>query len=107
MKIRLIACFDDKYVWIILCQEVGHLDQPNLNHVCTLEASFSVHSFVNPLPNNEILHWSELKAFADDSINLTEILKFVLGKVESFVGKGENAGHQHFLLFPQCFQKAF
>ena len=24
---------------------------------------------------------------------------------EKFVGKGENAGYQHFLLFPQCFQK--
>ena len=23
------------------------------------------------------------------------------------VEKGENAGYQHFLLFPQCFQKAF
>ena len=22
------------------------------------------------------------------------------------VGKGENAGHQHFLLFPQCFPKS-
>ena len=22
---------------------------------------------------------------------------------ENIVGKGENAGHQHFLLFPQCF----
>ena len=32
-------------------------------------------------------------------------LKLVLEKVESMVGKGENAGHQHFLLFPQCFQK--
>ena len=26
--------------------------------------------------------------------------------VENIVGKGENAGNQHFLLFPQCFQKA-
>ena len=25
--------------------------------------------------------------------------------VENFVGKGENAGNQYFLLFPQCFQK--
>ena len=25
---------------------------------------------------------------------------------ENIVGKGENAGYQHFLLFPQCFQKA-
>ena len=23
--------------------------------------------------------------------------------VENIVGKGENAGYQHFLLFPQCF----
>ena len=23
--------------------------------------------------------------------------------VEDIVGKGENAGHQHFLLLPQCF----
>ena len=25
---------------------------------------------------------------------------------ENIVGKGENAGNQHFLLFPQCFQRA-
>ena len=35
-----------------------------------------------------------------------ENLKFVLGWVENFVEKGENAGHQHFLLFPQCFSEA-
>ena len=28
-------------------------------------------------------------------------------RVENIVGKGENAGHQHFLLFPQCFENAF
>ena len=33
-------------------------------------------------------------------------MKFSLGRVENIVGKGENAGYQHFLLFPQCFQKA-
>ena len=27
-------------------------------------------------------------------------------RVENIVGKGENDGYQHFLLFPQCFQKA-
>ena len=26
--------------------------------------------------------------------------------VENIVGKGENAAYQHYLLFPQCFQKA-
>ena len=30
-----------------------------------------------------------------------------LDRVENIVGKGENAGYQHFLHFPQCFEKAF
>ena len=47
----------------------------------------------------------ESRAFADDEISTTQNLKFVLGRVENFVGKGENADYQHFLLFPQCFQK--
>ena len=29
----------------------------------------------------------------------------IFDRVENTVGKGENAGYQHFLLFPQCFQK--
>ena len=29
----------------------------------------------------------------------------VSDRVENIVGKGENAGYQHFLLFPQCFFK--
>ena len=37
----------------------------------------------------------------------TEKMKFVEGSVENIVGKGENAGYQHFLNFPQCFQRAF
>ena len=28
-------------------------------------------------------------------------------RVENIVGKGENAGYQHFLLFQQCFPKRF
>ena len=31
--------------------------------------------------------------------------KFVLDWVENIVGKRENTGYRHFLLFPQCFQK--
>ena len=59
----------------------------------------------NSLPNDKFLDWSKLKAFADDKIYMTQKLKFDLGRVENLVGKGENAGNQHFLLFPQCFQK--
>ena len=38
---------------------------------------------------------------------LITTLKVVFHSVENIVRKGENAGYQHFLLFPQCFQKAF
>ena len=43
--------------------------------------------------------------FADDNIIVTQKLKLTFGRIENIVGKGENAGNQHFLLFPQCFQK--
>ena len=46
-----------------------------------------------------------MKDFADDEINVTKKLNFILGKVKNIVGKGENAGYQHFLLFLQCYQK--
>ena len=45
--------------------------------------------FVNYLPNDKILDMPELKAFADDKINVTKNLKFALGGVENIVGKGE------------------
>ena len=48
-----------------------------------------------------------MKTFADDEIKVTEKLKFDLRRVENIVGKGENAGYQHFLFFPQCFQMTF
>ena len=34
------------------------------------------------------------------------MILFVFDRVQNIVGKGENAGLQHFLLFPQCFEKA-
>ena len=45
----------------------------------------------------------QIKAFAEDKINVTQTLKFVLRKVGNIVRKGEHAGYQNFLLFPQCF----
>ena len=60
-------------------------------------------SIFNSLPKRQNFDWSKLKAFADDKIKVNEKLKFGLGSLEIVV-KGENAGYQHFLLFPQCFQ---
>ena len=63
-------------------------------------------TLVNSLPNDKILEWSTLKAFADDKLKVAKIMISVLDSIENIVGKGENAGYQHFLLFLQCFQKA-
>ena len=46
-----------------------------------------------------------MKALADDKINITQKLQFVLRRVKKIVEKGENDGYQHFLLLPQCIQK--
>ena len=48
---------------------------------------------------------TQIKAFADHKIIVTQKLKFVLGKAENIVENGKNAGYQHFLLFLQCFLK--
>ena len=61
---------------------------------------------MNSLSNAKILDRSKLKAFAEDKSNAIEKIKFLLEWVENFVGKGENASFQHFLLFPKCFQKS-
>ena len=53
----------------------------------------------------EFLNLSKLKAFEADIVKLTPT--FVFHMVENIVGKGENVGNQHFLLFPQCFQTTF
>ena len=38
---------------------------------------------INSLPNDKIFNWSKLKAFADDKINVTEKMKFVLKMMEN------------------------
>ena len=64
-------------------------------------------SKLNPLPNNKILNQSNSKAFTDDILNVVQMTIGVTDWVENIVVKGENAGYQHFLLFPQCFQRLF
>ena len=38
-------------------------------------------------------------------LDVAKIKISVIHKEENIVGKGENAGHQHFIFFQQCFQK--
>ena len=61
---------------------------------------------LNPLPNDKILEMTKLKAFADDKLNVAKMTISLFGRVENPMGKGENAGHQHFFPFPTGFSKA-
>ena len=38
-------------------------------------------------------------------VKVPKMMISVFDRVENIEGKGENAGYQHFLLFPQCFLK--
>ena len=49
----------------------------------------------------------KLKPFARNKLNVTHNIKFVFHLVENIAGKGENAGHQHFLFYPQFFKNTF
>ena len=59
----------------------------------------------NPLPNDKIWDVTKLKGFADDKLNIDNMTIFLFDKEENSVAKAENAGYQHFLLFPHCFPK--
>ena len=62
-------------------------------------------SAFNPLPNEKILDMTKLKAFADNKSKGAKMMISLFDRAENTVGKGENAGYQHVLLFPQCFPK--
>ena len=53
---------------------------------------------------NILTHYQMTKILSE--MTATNI-KFVFHRIENIMGKVENAGCQHFLLFPQCFQKGF
>ena len=57
--------------------------------------------------DENFLDWTKFKAFSEEKLNVAKIMISVFDRVENIVRKGENAGYQHFLLFPQCFQKVF
>ena len=68
-----------------------------------LDYYFRFMNRINPLPVDNILGLPKFKAFADAKLNVIQDIKVVLHRIENTVGKEENAGYQHFLLFPQCF----
>ena len=68
------------------------------------EGQLCIWTRFNSLPNNIVLAWSKLKAFADNKLNVVKIMISLCDSSENTVGKGENAS---FLLFLHCFPKPF
>ena len=62
-------------------------------------------SGINLLSDATIPALTKLKAFTDNNFTAAKMVQFPFQRLDNIVGKGENADHQHFLLFPQRFQK--
>ena len=62
---------------------------------------------LQPITRGQILDSSNLNKFADDNFTFDKNGGKLSKWVENTVGKGEIARYEQFLLFPQCFQKAY
>ena len=64
--------------------------------------------FGNSLSNDKILDSTNLNAFEDNKLKKKKKNQMMISFfrwLEKLLGRGENAGYQHFLLFPRCFQR--
>ena len=62
------------------------------SHVCVINQVFTIGQKFQMNPNS--------KGLADNIINIDNVTKLVVDRVENIVGKGETAGDKHFFLFP-------
>ena len=62
---------------------------------------------VNSLQNKKISGLFKLKEIQDNIKYVAEIVALIAERIENIVGKWENAGYQHFLFCPKCFQRTF
>ena len=61
----------------------------------------------NSLPSDKFLDFTKFKAFADNKSAVAKIVISQQDRVKkNSVGKVDNAGYHHFLLFSYCFEKA-
>ena len=63
--------------------------------------------WVNPLPEDKILDWSELKQIAGNILKCIQNEKQIPYRVDNIVRKGEIACYKQFLLFSQCFPQLY
>ena len=61
--------------------------------------------FINSFPHDKILDQTNLKAFADDKLNVTKLIISVFDKVENIVEKGEIACTSNFSFSHNVFKR--
>ena len=61
--------------------------------------------WLNCFPNDKVFRLVQIESICRQGNKYNLKTEIVFGMGKKIVGKGENAGYQHFLLFPQCFQK--
>ena len=81
------------HIWLL-----KHIFSPDKSTRCKYKYSLT---FLETIPKRLNLDSSKLKEFADNNFKFDENCKKL-----STEGKGEIARYEHFLPFPQCFQKA-
>ena len=64
-----------------------------------------VAALLNPLTDNKILDQTKLKAFADNKLNVTNMIIFVFDRVENILGKGEIACTSNFSFSHNVFKR--
>ena len=70
--------FDKVLIRILFCRECYLIRECYLTRVFELENFLLYNDMFNSLSNNKSLDRSKLKGFADDKINVTQKLKFIL-----------------------------
>ena len=63
--------------------------------------------YINTLPNDKNVDFSKVKAFANNKSNVTQKLKFALGKGRKYCGKRRKCWIPAFSPFPTIFSKGF
>ena len=61
----------------------------------------------NPFTNDKIFDGTKLKKFEDNKLNVAKMTISLFDIAENNMGKGENAGYQHFLKRRKCWLPAF
>ena len=103
----------DSHISIVICSflEFGTVSKCNIRECVNTKAAkcdsprFSKQYDLTLSQMTKSLDEIKLKAHADDKLNVAKMMISLLDGVQNTVGKEENAGYQHFLLFPQCFPK--